>query len=130
MGRVVRFGVDGARGQGRPRFSRRGHAYKSDADKRWERRVRNAWPDGAPRFHGPVSVRIDVFRALPKGAPKRVDSEPDTHRPDADNVAKGVLDALNGVAWDDDAQVVDLYVVKHDRTHRERDLTVVTVAPI
>ena len=33
-------------------------------------------------------------------------------KPDLDNVAKGVLDALNGVAYVDDTQVVRLLVQK------------------
>lgn len=33
-------------------------------------------------------------------------------KPDADNVVKGILDALSGVAFRDDAQVVDLRAVK------------------
>lgn len=32
--------------------------------------------------------------------------------PDADNVAKGILDAVQGVLLEDDAQVVDLRVLK------------------
>jgi Holliday junction resolvase RusA-like endonuclease len=35
-----------------------------------------------------------------------------TGRPDVDNVAKLVLDALNGVFWRDDAQIVDLAATK------------------
>ena len=33
-------------------------------------------------------------------------------RPDADNIAKIVLDALNGIAYKDDSQIVDLSVPK------------------
>jgi Holliday junction resolvase RusA-like endonuclease len=33
-------------------------------------------------------------------------------RPDIDNLAKLVLDALNGVAWEDDNQVAMLYAIK------------------
>lgn len=33
-------------------------------------------------------------------------------RPDIDNYAKAVLDALNGVAWADDAQIVELALYK------------------
>ena len=33
-------------------------------------------------------------------------------KPDADNVAKIVADALNGLAYDDDAQITDLSVMK------------------
>lgn len=32
--------------------------------------------------------------------------------PDTDNIAKAILDGLNTLAYDDDAQVVDLYVHK------------------
>ena len=35
-----------------------------------------------------------------------------TKKPDVDNVAKSVLDALNGVAWLDDSQVVRLEISK------------------
>ena len=33
-------------------------------------------------------------------------------KPDVDNVAKIILDALNGIAYRDDKQVVELYVKK------------------
>ena len=33
-------------------------------------------------------------------------------KPDCDNIAKIILDALNGLAYDDDAQVVQLSVKK------------------
>jgi len=33
-------------------------------------------------------------------------------KPDIDNLAKCILDALNGVLWRDDAQVVDLWMSK------------------
>ena len=36
-----------------------------------------------------------------------------TQKPDADNIAKSVLDALNGLAYADDKQVVTLEVDKH-----------------
>ena len=35
-----------------------------------------------------------------------------TSKPDADNVVKALFDGCNGVVWRDDAQVVDLRVVK------------------
>ena len=44
---------------------------------------------------------------------------------DIDNVAKIVLDALNGVAWEDDAQVVSLTVSKLKRTRSPERLSVV-----
>ncbi|MBR2256246.1 MAG: RusA family crossover junction endodeoxyribonuclease [Blautia sp.] len=35
-----------------------------------------------------------------------------TKKPDIDNIAKAALDALNGLAWHDDSQVVSLLVRK------------------
>lgn len=35
-----------------------------------------------------------------------------TKKPDSDNIAKVVADALNGIAYDDDAQIADLTVIK------------------
>lgn len=67
---------------------------------------------------------MDVCRALPKSRPKKVESEPDTIKPDCDNVGKIVLDALNGVAYDDDGQVTCLLVVKHDRTRTDERIEV------
>ena len=36
-----------------------------------------------------------------------------TKKPDSDNVAKAVLDSINGIAYKDDAYVVDLTVSKY-----------------
>nr|DAJ52248.1 MAG TPA: Endodeoxyribonuclease RusA [Caudoviricetes sp.] len=85
----------------------------------------------APAFgpHEPVIVTIDVYRPLPDGRPRCVRSEPDTYKPDADNVAKLVMDALTGVAWADDSQVVDLHVRKHPRVRGQAERMDITVAP-
>ena len=41
-------------------------------------------------------------------------------KPDSDNIAKIVLDSLNKIAFDDDAQVVELTVVKKWTEELER----------
>lgn len=35
-------------------------------------------------------------------------------RPDVDNLAKAVIDAMNGIVYDDDARIAGLYAVKKD----------------
>ena len=40
-----------------------------------------------------------------------------TKRPDVDNLGKAVIDALNGVAWDDDSQITHLHVEKKYSDH-------------
>lgn len=104
------------RGQGRPRFTRSGHAYKDAASRAYEAALARCWAEQSGAcFDGPVRVNISVWRHLPRSKPKGVSEEPDTLKPDADNIAKAVLDALNGVAWRDDSQVVALSVRKFPR---------------
>ena len=65
----------------------------------------------------PVCIEIDAYRKRKRSAV-----------PDADNYAKLVLDSLNGVVIDDDAQVVSLTVRKHDtREVGGRERTVVVI---
>lgn len=78
------------------------------------RRV-SGWTGAEPMFDGPVNVEIAVTAPLPQSRPRRVGSEPNTVKPDADNIAKKVMDALNGVAYRDDAQVTRLVVEKLPR---------------
>ena len=129
---IVEFDVPFVAGQKRPRFVRAtGRTYKDDSDSKRERRIAAAYvAAGGVVLDGPVAVLIDCWRPLPKSRPKRVESEPNTLKPDADNVAKLVLDALNGVAYRDDAQVVVLRVTKHDRMREcARECTSVRVTP-
>lgn len=76
----------------------------------------------------PVEVQIHTYRKLPGSRPKKVDREQDVFKPDADNIAKAVLDALvKADAFDDDAQVVRLVTEKHPRTRLEDDLIIVYI---
>lgn len=67
---------------------------------------------------GPVSVVIEAHYRIPDSATKKrkaamlAGEEYPTKKPDVDNVVKNFLDALNQVAWTDDAQVVSLSVSK------------------
>ena len=63
-------------------------------------------------------MTITACFGIPKSASKKARAAmiegliSPTKKPDMDNVVKIVLDALNGFAWHDDAQVVDLSVSK------------------
>lgn len=67
---------------------------------------------------GPVSLVVEAFYRIPESAPKKrkaamlAGEEYPTKKPDIDNVVKNVMDALNVMAWTDDAQVVSLNVTK------------------
>ena len=65
---------------------------------------------------GPVSVAISFGIPMPKSWSKRKraahDATPHTSKPDVDNLVKGVLDAVTGIIFTDDAQVYSLTAVK------------------
>jgi Holliday junction resolvase RusA-like endonuclease len=70
---------------------------------------------GATITHGPVSVMILATWKRPKSHMTKKGVKPDAPmlpRADVDNVAKAVLDALTGIAWNDDQQVQGLMVWK------------------
>lgn len=127
----VIFEVEGVRGKQRPRFCKRGGTYTPRETEEYEQRVADAFRAAAGRdwdtYKGAVAVEIATARTLPKSRPKRVETEPDTFKPDADNIAKIVLDGLNGVAYADDAQVTRLTVVKMPRVRRQGDIMEVVV---
>lgn len=128
MIRSIEFTVPFVKAKARPRLTRSGRAYTPSETTRAERDVARAFDaaGGTMAKPGtPVLVRVITMRRLPDSAPKRVTSEPDVHKPDADNVAKLVLDGLNGHLYQDDSQVVDLQVIKAPRRRKETDETLV-----
>lgn len=129
-GEGTAFHVGEVMGAPRPRFTKTGRTYMPEKYAAHKETIASAYRTaGGAALDGPVSVAIDVARRLPKSRPKRVEEEPDTFKPDVDNVAKSVLDALNGVAYADDKQVVDLRVTKHPRRRGAPGGMRVSVAP-
>lgn len=109
-------------GKQRPRATMRGgHArvYTPRKTRVFEELVRKAWREqvgeGWSGFSGSVSVTVSVTRELAKSNPKRWAGRQDTKRPDADNVLKAVLDALNGIAYADDCSITRELVEKMPR---------------
>jgi len=99
----------------RPRASFRGgqaRIYTPAKTKDAEWRIRTTFCETFPQHEawvGPVSLAITALLAMPQSIPKkRRDSALPVTRPDVDNYLKTVLDALNGVAFKDDSQVVSV----------------------
>jgi Holliday junction resolvase RusA-like endonuclease len=109
------------KGKARPRFARRtGHAYTPQETANYEACLRHeaavAMAGRAP-LAGAVRVQVNAYFGVPqswsskkRGAALAGAIRP-TKRPDWENVAK-MLDALNGVVWRDDAQVVSGLIEK------------------
>jgi Holliday junction resolvase RusA-like endonuclease len=111
-------------GKGRPRFVRRGNftqTYTPAKTKSYEDEIRymaRAAMGTSPPLETPVTVAIYIRVEIPKSfsKQKRKDALENiikpTKKPDIDNCAKCHLDAMNGIVYLDDKQVVDLHVTK------------------
>jgi Holliday junction resolvase RusA-like endonuclease len=123
---AVSFAVPGApRGKGRPRTAvihGRAQIY-TDAKTRSEEGAIRSIAAGAMAaagkqpFDGAVVLRLCAYRPIPSGfsqrkreAAERGEIVPIT-KPDADNYLK-MVDALNGIIWRDDSQVVTAVIHK------------------
>lgn len=61
---------------------------------------------------GALRLDVEFVWPRPKSLPKRKPTPPMTTKPDVDKLARGVMDALTGVVWRDDSQVIDLHPTK------------------
>lgn len=115
------------KGKGRPRFSKWG-AYTDKATKEYESRVKDIFEVSGQQGYmdkEPLFVQIKAFYNIPESYTKKRKKaimdclELPTKKPDADNIAKIILDALNGLAYEDDTQVITLNVIKlYDRDNK------------
>lgn len=118
--------------KGRPRFYHNGkfvRAYTPDQTVNYENLVKLAWmqkveksEEGEPikKLNGAIDAQIYAYFPIPKSASKKKHEQmargnirPTTVRKDLDNICKAILDALNGIAYDDDRQIVSLFAQKY-----------------
>lgn len=123
--RTISFVVQGEPiAKGRPRFSRRGsfiHTYTPEKTKDYESLVQQNYTaqcNGEYAGDSPMIINIDAYFPIPKSVSKikrqkMISNEiKKTSRPDVDNVGKSICDALNGLAWKDDSQIVEATIRK------------------
>lgn len=67
---------------------------------------------GVPRLEGAVFMHVIAVYPCRKKTKRPVPREPKTTKPDFDNIAKVVADALIGIAYDDDSVVFDAHQTK------------------
>lgn len=134
------FTVPGqAVGKGRPRVGKRGGfsmLYTPEKTVNYEGLVRLAAHQamaGRPMLLDAVAVTLDIAVQVPASWSQKKQRAAlagevyPTTKPDIDNVEKAVFDALNGTAWKDDVQVVNVSKVKrYGATPR----VVVTITPL
>jgi len=111
-------------GKQRPRFSRRGNfvsTYTPQKTKTYEDEIRlmaKAAMGASEPLETPVTVAIYIRVGIPVSYTKQMKKyaleeilKP-TKKPDIDNIAKCFLDAMNGIVYLDDKQVVNLHITK------------------
>jgi len=120
---MISFEIEGEPvGKGRPKFSSRGgfaRAYTPKKTIDYEKKVKECYLDQiGTKFEGALQVKITAFCPIPKSTSKKNRAKmlageiKCTKKPDIDNIAKIILDALNGVAYEDDKQVISIEVNK------------------
>jgi Holliday junction resolvase RusA-like endonuclease len=132
---MIKFVVIGKPfGQKRPRAYRKGRfigVYSPKENVDYANNVRNSFLEVSPIVikpkdeqvnllfspNTPIGVKVIAYFVKPKISKKELATNPEKYvfplkKPDLDNIAKAILDALNGIAWHDDSQVVELIVEK------------------
>lgn len=98
-------------GKGRPRITKYG-TYTPKKTRDYELKVKDCWRrQSGQKFadKAPLLATLTAYFPIPKSTPKKkaASMEGTFHvsRPDCDNIAKAVLDSLNGLAYHDDSAV-------------------------
>lgn len=116
MRKTVCFSIPGkVTGKGRHRMTHTGRAYTPANTVEYEKFVRLCYAD-RPMLEGAFSLLIVASFAPPKSMSARkrcaLLGTPATKKPDIDNIEKIICDALNGVAYRDDAACALATIVK------------------
>lgn len=105
----------------RPRFNGK-FAYTPKQTVEYENWIRTCLLDKYKEikpFEKPLKAKIIAYYEIPKSTSKKKRQQMlnceifPTVKPDTDNIAKSILDSLNGIAYLDDKQIVKLEVEKY-----------------
>jgi len=88
------------------------------------------YPAGLAFENEPISMTLNIYMAVPKSVSKKKRDHmicfeyPTKHNGDCDNLLKSVADALNGVAYTDDCQIVHVTVNKFWSEEAKAEVTI------
>ena len=109
-------------GKARPRMNTRtGKAYTPSKTKNYEYEIKRWFINKYPNFktlETRLKIQIIAYYDIPKSTTKKQAEKMErqiispTKKPDIDNIAKIVLDALNKLAYKDDTQITKLEIEK------------------
>lgn len=121
-------------GKERPRGGK-GNFYTPERTVAYERLVRHCYRAAAGDYFGSMPIRIDItaYYRIPESESKVKREKMErgtllpTKRPDFDNVAKIVCDALNDLAYRDDAQIAEAHFCKRYSKEPRVEVNISTV---
>lgn len=105
----------------RPRFNGKSkHVFEDSKVKNYKAKVIEAFEESGGKVYEkdvPLRMSIRFYLSVPKSASQKkrlnlISNFFPTKRPDNDNLYKGIADALNGVAYYDDSQIVITHIHK------------------
>ena len=121
-------------GKGRPRLVGRRAVYTPAKTKAYENFIKGCYWEQCDGYNfKDAFITLDVkaympilstFRKAEKEAARNNEIKP-TSKPDADNILKAILDALNELAYDDDRYI---YKVNIERIYSDNPRTEVTIS--
>lgn len=117
---MIQFEIPGkVQAKQRHRMTKTGHSYTPKETVEYENWVRLCFQQvKCKMLEGELEAEIVAFMQIPKSASKAKKErmlngeERPNKRPDLDNIAKSILDSLNGLAYKDDSQIVKMTVEK------------------
>jgi len=107
------------------RYTRFGHKYTPRDVKQYARDIQYSFYAKYPKwlpsmfFEKPLRAEIEVYKQMPQSFSKIKKQRAlageirPLIKPDVDNCTKNIFDALNGIVYPDDKQIVELSVVKY-----------------
>ena len=119
----------------RNRYTGRVHTLTPQETVDYENKVKASFYeacDGEKFFlTGAVQMTVNVYVAIAKSTPKKTrekmltgELKPITRTGDLDNLYKAITDALNGVAYDDDSQIIDATIRKFYGEEARAEITI------
>lgn len=120
---MIKFNIPGEpKGKGRPKFSRQGSfvkTYTPETTVNYENWVKICFQEAKQEMlTGQLKADIKCYYDIPKSYSKKNRLSAlngklrPTKKPDIDNVAKIILDSLNGLAYKDDKDIVECKIEK------------------
>jgi len=120
---MISFTVPGEpKGKARPIVTKKGIAFTPKTTISYENWVKQCYiftSEGQKYDSEPLRARIRAYYSIPSSKSQKQKNLMNsgkirpTKKPDTDNIAKIVLDSLNGLAFKDDSQIVELIVEKY-----------------